>query len=138
MALELYVHIPFCVKKCGYCDFVSAPAADVAQDAYVKALLQEIRSAGQKDQVSSIFIGGGTPSIIKAEHIEAILSCIRQEFAVEEDAEVTLEANPGTLTAEKLAVYRRAGINRLSIGLQSANDEELALLGRIHTFREFQ
>ena len=138
MALELYVHIPFCVKKCGYCDFVSAPAADVVQDAYVKALLQEIQSAGQKDQVSSIFIGGGTPSIIKAEHIEAILSCIRQEFAVEEDAEVTLEANPGTLTAEKLAVYRRAGINRLSIGLQSANDEELALLGRIHTFREFQ
>ncbi len=147
--LELYIHIPFCVRKCGYCDFVSAPAEAEAQAAYVRALLSEIRLASealsekQEDGlpaylVTTVFFGGGTPSIIDPFYIEEILSCIRRYFWLAKDAEITLEANPGTLTAEKLAVYRRAGVSRLSLGLQSADEGELAILGRIHTFREFE
>ncbi len=148
MALELYVHIPFCIKKCGYCDFVSAPAGRGQQDAYMEALRWEIcrraenfrRRDGilEPESVVSVFFGGGTPSVAEASQIEKTMSCIRREFVVAEDAEITLEANPGTLTPEKLSCYRRAGINRLSIGLQSANDKELELLGRIHTFAEFK
>ena len=147
--LELYIHIPFCVRKCGYCDFVSAPAAEEAQAAYVKALLEEIGLAAAEllpvrekglpgYLVTTIFFGGGTPSIVDPLYIEEILSGIRRNFSLSESPEITLEANPGTLTAEKLAVYRRAGVNRLSLGLQSADDGELAMLGRIHTYREFE
>lgn len=155
--MELYVHIPFCVKKCGYCDFVSAPAGKTVQAAYMKALRREISmaawelsaaachmpagkfwQAGGKESVTSVFFGGGTPSVVEAEEIAETLSCIRREFVLAENAEVTLEANPGTLTKEKLLCYRRAGVNRLSLGLQSAKDRELALLGRIHTFSEFE
>ena len=148
MALELYVHIPFCIKKCGYCDFVSAPAGKGRQDAYMEALRLEICRRAEifrekdgfleQEPVVSVFFGGGTPSVAEASQIEKTMSCIRREFVVAEDAEITLEANPGTLTSQKLSCYRRAGINRLSIGLQSANDRELALLGRIHTFAEFK
>ena len=141
--LELYIHIPFCVKKCGYCDFISAPASEAVQLAYKKALLKEIRMAAgeiEKEayEVNSVFFGGGTPSIINASYIEEIILCIRKEFFVNESAEITLEANPGTLTEKNLGIYRRAGVNRLSIGLQSADDRELAILGRIHTFEIFK
>ncbi|MCI8506348.1 MAG: radical SAM family heme chaperone HemW [Lachnospiraceae bacterium] len=141
--MEIYVHVPFCVRKCGYCDFVSASAEKEVQNAYMKALRREIGLAakeqrGEPDVVISIFFGGGTPSIIDAGEIAETLACIRQEFMVAEDAEITLEANPGTLTREKLEVYRKAGVNRLSIGLQSADDGELSLLGRIHTFAKFK
>lgn len=137
--LEIYVHIPFCVKKCDYCDFLSGFADRNRQEAYVKALLREI--SGLKydgvHQVVSVFFGGGTPSLIDARLIEEILSNLKQKFQFSPEAEITLEANPGTLTKEKLAIYHRAGINRLSLGLQSADDRELRSLGRIHTYEEF-
>ena len=133
------MHIPFCVKKCDYCDFLSGPADAESQKAYVKALQKEIQAVFLPEgyEVTSLFVGGGTPSSIDAGLIEEILSSLKKKFVFSPDAEVTMEANPGTLTREKLAVYRRAGINRLSLGLQSADNEELRMLGRIHTFEEF-
>ncbi|WP_456300202.1 radical SAM family heme chaperone HemW [Qiania dongpingensis] len=140
--LELYVHVPFCVRKCAYCDFVSGPAGPEEMAEYVKALLAEIQAAGRMEKVSgyevvSVFFGGGTPSILETSDIEKILKSIRRAFFMGEGAEITLEANPGTLTPDKLTAYRRAGINRLSLGLQSSNDRELSLLGRIHSFDMF-
>lgn len=142
MPLELYVHIPFCVRKCAYCDFLSYAAGRDLQRDYVEALLQEIRSRGRqmkgsRKSIVSIFFGGGTPSILPAEWICEILDAVRREFSLEENAEISLEANPGTVNAEKLCMYRRAGINRLSFGCQSTLDEELKMLGRIHSFSEF-
>ncbi len=142
MQLELYIHIPFCVKKCAYCDFLSAAAGREQQRAYVEALLQEIRARAASPAVSghsvcSIFFGGGTPSVLPPEWIREILDTVRETFSVAEDAEISLESNPGTLDPEKLCIYREAGINRLSIGCQSTEDRELQLLGRIHTEQEF-
>lgn len=137
-ALELYIHIPFCVRKCNYCDFLSFRADRQAQEKYVQALCAEIKSAEDlKRGVTSVFIGGGTPSVLAPGWLEKIMGCLRQSFRILPDAEITMEANPGTLDREKLAAYRECGINRLSMGLQSAKDEELALLGRVHTFGEF-
>ena len=140
--MELYIHIPFCIRKCAYCDFLSGPAEIRTQDRYMEALLKEVSLAGQMhgsdgEQVDTIFIGGGTPSAVNAAWIVALMDRIREVFSVAENAEITMEANPGTLTADKLAQYRQAGINRLSIGLQSTDDGELARLGRIHTYKEF-
>lgn len=138
--LELYVHIPFCACKCSYCDFLSAPAGEAVQKQYMDKLAEEICAVSteyDKYQVATIFIGGGTPSILKAEWISELMSVICCHFHVARDAEVTIEANPGTLTAEKLKQYRLGGINRISLGLQSADDKELRLLGRIHTFDVF-
>lgn len=138
--LELYVHIPFCVQKCAYCDFLSMPAESTVKLAYVRKLKEEIRqrSAAFVDrEVISVFFGGGTPSILYGHHIAELMTVIRENFRVREDAETTIECNPGTLTVEKLQAYKEAGINRLSIGLQSAQDKELQLLGRIHTYEDF-
>ena len=138
-SMEFYLHIPFCVKKCGYCDFLSGRASVQEQNRYCEALLLELSRceipAGTS--VSTVFIGGGTPSVIDSEWIICFLDRIRDRFSLEDHAEITLEANPGTLTREKLSDYKKAGVNRLSIGLQSADDRELALLGRIHTYEEF-
>lgn len=134
------MHIPFCVQKCAYCDFLSGPAARETQEAYVRALKGEIRESremGRRYEVSAVFFGGGTPSVLKGEEIAGILEEIREDFSLRRDTEITVECNPGTLTAEKLDWYRRAGINRLSLGLQSAQNRELRLLGRIHTWEEF-
>lgn len=138
--LELYIHTPFCVKKCAYCDFLSFPADTNTQIQYVHALLNEIRFYGERMggyQVSTIYIGGGTPSWLEPELLVAIMDQVYKSFHVREDAEVSIECNPGTVTTAKLEAYRRAGINRLSIGLQSANNEELKMLGRIHTYEQF-
>ncbi|MCR5628059.1 radical SAM family heme chaperone HemW [Eubacterium sp.] len=136
--MEIYIHIPFCVKKCLYCDFLSSTADDETKEKYVKDLCDEIKSGQNKiESVSSIFIGGGTPSILKAEFIEKILSTVYDNYIVNSDAEITIECNPGTLSYEKLLAYKRSGVNRLSIGLQSAHNNELKELGRIHTFEEF-
>lgn len=136
--MEIYVHIPFCVKKCTYCDFLSAPADDDTKDRYVLALCEEIKSGRLKEEpVSSVFIGGGTPSILKSEQIERILYTIYEEYNVNSDAEISIECNPGTVTYEKLLTYKRCGINRLSFGLQSAHNNELKELGRIHSYEEF-
>lgn len=138
--LELYIHTPFCVKKCAYCDFLSFPVDTNTQIQYVHALLNEIRFYGERMgdyQVSTIYIGGGTPSWLEPELLVAIMDQVYKSFRVREDAEVSIECNPGTVTTAKLEAYRRAGINRLSIGLQSANNEELKMLGRIHTYEQF-
>lgn len=139
-AFEIYIHIPFCAKKCLYCDFLSAPASEKTKDSYMKALFSEI--AGRADEyrkrpVSSVFIGGGTPSVVDCRYIAELTELLHGKFVFEDDAEVTIEVNPGTVDAYSLESYYRAGINRLSIGLQSARDEELQALGRIHDYGQF-
>ena len=138
--LELYIHIPFCVRKCAYCDFLSGPSDDVTIQNYVEALCQEIRAnaeSAKEYEVTTIFFGGGTPSILSGEQMAYIFMNLRNVFEIAENAEITTEANPGTVSREKLCAYRDAGINRISFGLQSANNEDLKLLGRIHTYEEF-
>lgn len=138
--LELYIHIPFCERKCKYCDFLSAPSTMEERKKYVESLCWKIRSYGELAKayiVVTIFVGGGTPSILLPEQMEEIFRVVRDTFFVEESAEITIEMNPGTVNREKLLAYRRCGINRLSIGLQSADNEELKILGRIHTYEEF-
>ena len=137
--LELYVHIPFCVRKCQYCDFLSGPSDEETKDRYIEALLKEIRAAEHTEdyEIVSVFIGGGTPSALKADAIASIMRTLQEQFFFCEDAEVTIEANPGTVDLEKLTIYRNVGINRLSLGLQSTDAEELKLLGRIHSYEEF-
>lgn len=136
--LELYLHIPFCMQKCAYCDFLSFVSGKEAQKQYTDALIQEIRASGQGNRpVSSIYIGGGTPSVLEPRWLEDVMEAVMRNFSVAGDAEISMECNPGTVTQEKLTAYRRMGINRISFGLQSSHDGELKRLGRIHTWREF-
>ena len=174
--LELYIHIPFCVRKCNYCDFLSFPAGKEIVERYVRALEEEIRRTGEAvygqngrpgetmysqngrpeeavygragggktevrpgsaPKISTVFVGGGTPSVLEPEQIRSLFSCLRESFLLEADAEISMEGNPGTLNREKLSVCREAGINRLSLGLQSADDGLLQTLGRIHTWEQF-
>lgn len=134
--MELYVHIPFCVKKCRYCDFLSMPADENTKNLYAEALCHEIEYYGRAS-VETVYFGGGTPSVIGAERLVRILECIRNHFAVREDAEITIEINPATIDKKGLQKLKENGVNRLSIGLQSTNDEELKLLGRIHNYMDF-
>ncbi len=175
--LGLYIHIPFCVRKCGYCDFLSAPASEEERERYVSSLVREMglwgelglrgdverckelglrgdverckepglrgntewcREAASDFEVDTVFIGGGTPSVLSAAQMDRVFQGIADYFPLGENPEFTVECNPGTVTAEKLAAYRRAGVNRVSFGMQSAHDEELVRLGRIHTFRDFE
>ena len=174
--LELYIHIPFCVRKCNYCDFLSFPAGKEVMERYVRALEEEIRRTGEAvygqngrpgetvygqngrpeeavygragggktevrpgsaPKISTVFVGGGTPSVLEPEQIRSLFSCLRESFLLEADAEISMEANPGTLNREKLSACREEGINRLSLGLQSADDGLLQTLGRIHTWEQF-
>lgn len=174
--LELYIHIPFCVRKCNYCDFLSFPAGKEVVEQYVRALEEEIRRTGEAvygqngrpgetvygqngrpeeavygragggktevrpgsaPKISTVFVGGGTPSVLEPEQIRSLFSCLRESFLLEADAEISMEANPGTLNREKLSACREEGINRLSLGLQSADDGLLQTLGRIHTWEQF-
>ena len=138
--LSLYIHIPFCVKKCEYCDFYSL--CDLSLKAkYVNALIAQIkdfRSEAKNKLVDTIYFGGGTPSLLSGDDMLRIMKAVRSVFRIAEEAEISMEANPGTLNPEKLSAYREAGINRLSLGLQSADPEELKKLGRIHTREEFE
>ena len=138
--LALYVHWPWCVKKCPYCDFNSHEAkAEVDEAAYLAALIADLEAALPhiwNRPITSIFIGGGTPSLMSAETADALLAAIRMRVPLHADAEITLEANPGTAEAEKFKAFRAAGVNRLSLGIQSFNDEKLKALGRIHDSRE--
>lgn len=138
--LELYIHIPFCIRKCSYCDFLSFPAGEDTFRRYSAALKEEIRHfpGPEKYHVVSVFFGGGTPSLPPAEYIADILKSAEDHFQVDSDAEITIEANPGTLSAQKLQAYRRAGFSRLSLGLQSSDDLLLKRLGRIHTWETFR
>jgi len=138
--LELYVHIPFCEEKCRYCDFLSFRADEGEKKAYVTQLIEEIKAQGQNYSeylVSSIFIGGGTPTTLSGIWILDIMNAVRENFIVETDAEVSIECNPGTLSKSKIIHIKKAGINRISFGLQSSIEEELKELGRIHTYKDF-
>ena len=148
--LELYVHIPFCVRKCNYCDFLSAPSDEKTRELYVQALCREIASyQGMTGgyEVGTVFFGGGTPSLLRAEQFNRIVRVLRETFCFRDisvmnadgtyETEFTVECNPGTLTKELLSSFQQLGVNRLSIGLQSADDAELKLLGRIHSYKEF-
>lgn len=138
--LELYFHIPFCARKCLYCDFLSAPADGGTKARYMDSLIRETRErAGDYSdyRVVSVFIGGGTPSMVSGERIAGLLQTVRTGFDLAEDAEITIEVNPGTVDERMLLGYLQAGVNRLSIGLQSADDRDLAALGRIHTYGQF-
>lgn len=140
-SISIYIHIPFCVKKCQYCDFLSAPADSRAQEVYLCALKQEIREQAaryREYEVQTVFIGGGTPTAVPCENLCEVLKTVFSFYRMNPHAEISMEANPGTVTKEALLSYRKAGINRISIGLQSADDVELKLLGRIHTYRDFQ
>ena len=138
--LEIYVHIPFCAKKCAYCDFLSFPVNMRMRREYTDKLLEEIRiqsSFVREYQVDTIFLGGGTPSVLDVTDITAIMETLKEHYDIAPDAEITIEVNPGTVKMEGLVAYREAGINRVSMGLQSADDTELRYLGRIHTYDEF-
>jgi oxygen-independent coproporphyrinogen-3 oxidase len=133
MALGLYVHIPFCAAICNYCNFNRGLFDADLKDQYVAALGAEIRSKGDGTEADTIFFGGGTPSLLEPAEVGEIIQTCRNAFAVSADAEVTLEANPETVTAEKLADFRSAGVNRLSFGVQSFRDDELLRLSRLHS-----
>ncbi len=139
--LSLYIHIPFCVRKCGYCDFLSAPADEKARDWYVQALLMEIeryRGTETADRkIKTLYIGGGTPSILSVDQLDCIMQKIKYTFNFCDDIEASMEMNPGTASKEKCRALYQMGINRLSIGLQSTNDMELKTLGRIHSYEDF-
>lgn len=138
--LEIYIHIPFCVKKCDYCDFLSAPADLETKEKYVEALINEIKLSKNKMSeyvVDTVFIGGGTPSLLEENQISKIMSVLRDNCNMSENPEITIECNPGTITESKLLEYKKSGINRISFGLQSANDEELKSIGRIHNYAGF-
>lgn len=138
--IELYVHIPFCKSKCRYCDFCSFHAKDSVIEAYINKLKEELIFWGKQfaqEEVVTVFIGGGTPSYLKEKYIRQICDMIFQHFQISENAEITIEANPGTVDLGKLCTYRESGINRISFGLQSTIQEELEYLGRIHTYEEF-
>lgn len=142
MELGIYIHIPFCIKKCDYCDFISYSDKFNLQEKYVEKLIEEIEANKQllkENKITTIYIGGGTPSSIKPELIKCILDKIYKFSNIQdrEKVEITIEVNPGTVTKNNLQVYKKCGINRLSIGLQSTNDKILQSIGRIHSYEQF-
>ncbi len=142
MNIGIYVHIPFCVSKCAYCDFYSLPSAktdDALKDEYVEALVRQIRSAPSiygEQAVDTVFFGGGTPTVLKTEQLLHIIQALKGAFHLTRNCEFTVEANPATFDFDKLTALRAAGVNRISLGVQSAQDCELSLIGRIHTFEQ--
>ena len=135
----IYIHIPFCVKKCSYCDFVSFCSDEKTWEQYTNAVVCEIenKKIENSKKVTTIYIGGGTPSLIPENYIVKIINTVKSRFKIEESAEITIEVNPGTVTEKKLVAYKNVGINRISIGLQSAEDRILKLIGRIHNYQTF-
>ena len=136
----LYIHIPFCVHKCSYCDFVSYVCDQTVREEYVQSLICEIRMAGEiyRDRaINTVFLGGGTPCILLPAQTKRIMCALRDSFNICVDAEITVECNPGAVDSEKLNAYSECGINRLSFGLQSASDRLLKAISRIHTFSDF-
>ena len=138
--LGIYVHIPFCKRKCYYCDFYSICANTKVQEEYFDAINKEIDDLGKMTEdilVKTIYIGGGTPSFVDSYNIKDIINGIRKNFNIEKNAEITIEVNPGTITLQKMQDYLNVGINRISIGMQSSNDDTLKRIGRIHTWNDF-
>ena len=138
--IGIYIHIPFCIQKCYYCDFCSFDKLQNKQAEYVDALIKEIKNTHNKSEllIKTVYIGGGTPSILNANELKQVMEAIKTNFLLSKDCEITVEMNPGTVTKEKLQIYKNSGINRLSIGLQSTNDEILKELGRIHNYKQFE
>ena len=136
--IGIYVHFPFCASKCHYCNFNSYSDKSHLQNDYIQALLTEIASyKSNKLLVDSIFIGGGTPSFMPDGTISTIISEIKKCFAVDIDAEITIECNPNSVNSTKAIEWKNAGVNRVSIGLQTANEKLLKLIGRIHTKKDY-
>lgn len=147
--IGLYIHIPFCKKKCEYCDFKSYAGKENLIDDYIKWLKYEIKEVGEGNKldyenglddlaiVKTIYIGGGTPSVIDSKYISQVMEIVKTSYTIENNAEITIEVNPGTITKEKLVDYKNSGINRLSIGLQETHDNLLKEIGRIHVFKDF-
>ncbi len=136
--IGIYIHIPFCKQKCYYCDFLSFSNSEEKVDKYIQTLLKEIEYSKIKNvQVSTIYIGGGTPSIIDEKYIKEIINKIKENYIVSNQAEMTIEVNPGTVNENKIKKYLQIGINRISIGLQSTNDRILKEIGRIHNYEKF-
>lgn len=151
--LGIYIHIPFCVKKCSYCDFISYENCnEILIEKYIENLIKEIETKEEKlkennilekegslkkYKVNTIYIGGGTPSYIDSKHIVKLINILREKYNIEENCEITIEINPGTVTKEKIEAYKSIGINRISIGLQETNNEILKIIGRIHTYEKF-
>lgn len=140
--LGIYIHIPFCIRKCNYCDFCSFPdASGSLMESYTAALCKKIRNfapLAQEYSIDTVYFGGGTPTLLSAELFEKILSVLFSEYDIEGDAEISCECNPASIDAYGLGALRKMGINRLSIGLQSANENELRALGRVHSFEDFK
>ena len=148
-SIGLYIHIPFCKSKCKYCDFVSFSNKEHLVDRYINCIKYEIKDIGLSNlrdytegkddliNLKTIYIGGGTPSAIDSKYIKEVINVIMQNFRVDNNVEITLEINPGTIDESKLKIYKESGINRLSIGLQSTNNNTLKRIGRIHTYEEF-
>ncbi|WP_010247863.1 radical SAM family heme chaperone HemW [Acetivibrio cellulolyticus] len=140
-SIGIYIHIPFCRAKCFYCDFNSFACRDELVPAYFNALKKEISLYAEKLKgynIKTVFIGGGTPSVVDAQYIYEIMSLLNQKLDIDKKAEISIETNPGTLNLEKLQIYKEIGVNRLSIGLQAWQDRILKMLGRIHTAKEFE
>lgn len=138
--LGIYIHIPFCIRKCKYCDFLSFVSDEQTMERYVDKLCEEIRDFFERYrdyEVKSIYLGGGTPSILEHKLTKKVMDTLHSAAIIDSEAEISTEANPGTLSEEKLKIYKACGINRLSIGLQSTDEQELDYLGRIHSYEDF-
>ena len=137
-ALGLYIHFPFCVRKCAYCDFLSAPGGDAMKSAYTDALVREIRAWKKVPTVpvDTVFLGGGTPSVMDPEDLQRVMDAVRDSFTILPDAEITMEMNPGVYE-DRLFSFLSRNVNRVSCGLQSVHSNELKKLGRIHSFEAF-
>ena len=135
--LGIYIHVPFCIKKCGYCDFYSVKWDEESENSYIRSAIDEIKGYRELEDyiVDTIFIGGGTPSVIMPQNIEKLIAAIKDTFTVAQNAEISMEANPNSLS-QNLKIYKETGINRLSIGIQSLKDDILKRIGRIHNFSE--
>lgn len=137
--IGIYIHIPFCVKKCDYCDFISYSESNHFIKPYIQKLIEEIENVLQKEEyaIKTVYIGGGTPSFIDSKYIIEIMNVLKKNSFLFSPQEITIEVNPGTITEQKLLDYKKAGINRLSIGLQETNNNLLKQIGRIHTYEDF-
>ena len=138
--IGIYIHIPFCKRKCFYCDFCSFECNKDTHKEYIEALINEIRAFNIHEDfiVKTLYFGGGTPSFIDAEYIKKIVETLKEKYIFDSNIEATIEVNPGTANYEKIKMYKEIGFNRISIGLQSTSDRLLELIGRIHTYKEFE
>ena len=137
--MGVYIHIPFCKQKCYYCDFISYSNKEDYFDKYIQSLIEEMNNFFNDNivEIATIYIGGGTPSLIDAKYIEKVISVFQEKNLLKNTKEITIEVNPGTVNEEKLKIYKKIGINRLSIGLQSTDNNMLKQIGRIHSYEEF-